>query len=236
MFISVPVEIINICKCSSIRALMENASDSSKKKEKKGLLTKAVERCRSFGTGWTSSETKIYQPKSNLSSPRPAFPNRSKSISCHGSTKQTEKKKLFFKTLQRSRSLSSWYHDMRIQSKFNLTSPVPSFAHRLKSVGRASSFQVVPGGCFTVCVGPKKERFVVKMACLNHPFFQALLQQAENELGFTSNGPLMLPCDIEIFREVMLEMEQQSSPDNLPGCNFSRSPYRYGRINLYRHS
>ncbi|KAF3323611.1 indole-3-acetic acid-induced protein ARG7-like protein [Carex littledalei] len=215
---------------------MENPNSSSNKKEKKGLFAKAIERCRSISSGLSGDTKNQSKSRSNPSSPRQASPrigfwNRSKSnsCSCHGSTQQTEKKNLT-KTLQRSWSLSSWYRHMKTQSKFNPTSPSPSFLRRSESNGRASSSRVVPAGCLTVCVGPKKQRFVVKMACLNHTLFHALLQQAENEFGFTSDGPVMLPCDVETFQQVMMEMEQRRSPENSPRCNFSRSPYRYGLI------
>lgn len=215
---------------------MENPSSSSNKKEKKGLFAKAIERCRSIGSSLSGDTKNQSKSRSNPSSPRQASPrisfwSRSKSTShsCHGSRQQTEKKKLT-ETLQRSWSLSSWYHDMKTQSKFNPTSPLPSFLRRSESNGRANCSRVVPAGCVTVCVGPKKQRFVVKMACLNHTLFQALLQQSENEFGFASDGPIMLPCDVETFQQVMLEMEQQRSPDKSPRCNFSRSPYRYGLI------
>ncbi|KAJ3697248.1 hypothetical protein LUZ61_000953 [Rhynchospora tenuis] len=131
---------------------------------------------------------------------------------------------------QRSRSLSSWPSDIKAQPKLNPTSPLPSFLRRSKSTSRDSSNRVVPAGCFAVYVGPKKERFVVKTACLNQPLFLALLQQAEHEFGYASDGPINLPCDVELFQEVMLEMEQQSSPVKSPICNFSKSPYRYGLI------
>jgi SAUR family protein len=201
----------------------EKTSGSSNKKVKKDIFNKAIDRCKSFGSNRSSETGK--QSKPNPSSPKPGFLNRSESISYQGSTK---KKNLFFKTLQRSWSLGSWSRDMK--KNRSSTSPVPSIIHRSKSIGRASSIRVVPSGCFTVCVGPNKERFIVKMICLNHPLFQALLQQAEIEFGFASDGPLMLPCEVQIFQEVMLEIEQQISPDNSPRCNFSRSPYRYGLI------
>ncbi|KAJ4762240.1 SAUR-like auxin-responsive family protein [Rhynchospora pubera] len=204
---------------------MENTAGSPKKREKKGLFMKTIKRWRSFG-GDQSSEMKN-RSKSNPSSPRPGFWNRSKSTSnasFHGSTstKKMEKRSLFTMNFQRSQSLGS---DIKTQPKLNPTSPLPSFLRRSKSTSRDSSNRVVPAGCFTVHVGPNKERFVVKTACLNHPLFHELLQEAEHEFGFASEGPIILPCDVELFREVMLEMEQQSSPVKSPICNFSKSPY-----------
>jgi SAUR family protein len=38
---------------------------------------------------------------------------------------------------------------------------------------------VAPEGCFTVYVGPEKQRFVVKTQFANHPLFKMLLEDVE---------------------------------------------------------
>ncbi|KAL6346454.1 hypothetical protein AAG906_033250 [Vitis piasezkii] len=59
----------------------------------------------------------------------------------------------------------------------------------------------VPRGHFAVYVGDtQKKRFVVPISYLNHPSFQDLLQQAEEEFGFDHPmGGLTIPCKEETF-------------------------------------
>ncbi|KAE8723611.1 filament-like plant protein 4-like isoform X1 [Hibiscus syriacus] len=46
-------------------------------------------------------------------------------------------------------------------------------------------------------------RFVVRATYLNHPFFNIILVQAEEEYGFINQGPLVIPCDGSVFEEVI---------------------------------
>jgi SAUR family protein len=77
-----------------------------------------------------------------------------------------------------------------------------------RSLGRR---RLPPAGCFSVLVGPEKERFAVRAERANHPLFRALLDEAEAEYGFPRHataGPLVLPCGAEEFRRVMSEVER----------------------------
>uniref|UniRef100_A0A7N0TVR1 SAUR family protein n=1 Tax=Kalanchoe fedtschenkoi TaxID=63787 RepID=A0A7N0TVR1_KALFE len=58
-----------------------------------------------------------------------------------------------------------------------------------------------PSGHIAVCVGAQLKRFVFRASYLNHPLFASLLAQAEEELGFASQGPLVIPCDESTFEE-----------------------------------
>ncbi|KAL4187639.1 hypothetical protein AMTRI_Chr09g20030 [Amborella trichopoda] len=60
----------------------------------------------------------------------------------------------------------------------------------------------VPAGHLAVQVGSK--RFVVRATHLNHPAFQRLLREAEEEYGYEQQGPLSLPCDERVFEEILL--------------------------------
>ncbi|XP_022923944.1 auxin-responsive protein SAUR71-like [Cucurbita moschata] len=66
---------------------------------------------------------------------------------------------------------------------------------------------VAPEGCFAVYVGPERERFVVKTEFANHPLFQMLLEDAEEEYGYNSQGPIWLPCEVGLFYNVLAEMD-----------------------------
>jgi len=73
--------------------------------------------------------------------------------------------------------------------------------------GRAS-----PAGCFSVYVGPERERFVVRAECANNPLFQRLLDDAEHEYGYAAQGPLALPgCDVDAFLDVLWQMEHDEA-------------------------
>ncbi|WOH00668.1 hypothetical protein DCAR_0520041 [Daucus carota subsp. sativus] len=61
----------------------------------------------------------------------------------------------------------------------------------------------VPPGHIAVYVGLNHRRFVVHLAHLNHPVFKKLLAQAEEEYGFTTSGPLHIPCDELIFQDFL---------------------------------
>ncbi|KAL5227750.1 hypothetical protein ABZP36_016015 [Zizania latifolia] len=62
-------------------------------------------------------------------------------------------------------------------------------------------------GCFSVYVGPERERFVVRTECANHPLFRRLLDDAERVYGYAAQGPLSLPCDVDAFLDVLWQME-----------------------------
>ncbi|XP_051188722.1 auxin-responsive protein SAUR50-like [Lolium perenne] len=64
-------------------------------------------------------------------------------------------------------------------------------------------------GCFSVYVGSERQRFVVRTKCVNHQLFWALLQEAEEVFGYTTGGPLELPCNAEAFAMVLEQIEQE---------------------------
>lgn len=66
--------------------------------------------------------------------------------------------------------------------------------------------KVAPVGCFPVYVGAEKERFVMRTEQVNHPLFRNLLEEAESEYGYGNKGPLMLPCEVGEFVDVMMEV------------------------------
>ncbi|KAB1207454.1 Indole-3-acetic acid-induced protein ARG7 [Morella rubra] len=61
----------------------------------------------------------------------------------------------------------------------------------------------VPAGHVAVCVGTSCKRFIVRATHLNHPIFKNLLVQAEEEYGFSNEGPLSIPCEESLFEEVL---------------------------------
>ena len=77
---------------------------------------------------------------------------------------------------------------------------------RWRNKARVSANRIpsdVPAGHVAVCVGTSCRRFVVRATYLNHPIFKKLLVQAEEEFGFSNQGPLVIPCDEAVFEEVI---------------------------------
>ncbi|XP_073033092.1 auxin-responsive protein SAUR32-like [Primulina eburnea] len=90
------------------------------------------------------------------------------------------------------------------------------------------SYKVAPDGCFSIYVGSEKQRFVIRTEYVNHPLFRTLLEEAETEYGFSSDGPLVLPCEVEHFIQVLVEMDREGTIEKSHGCNFvTRSHTQY---------
>lgn len=91
--------------------------------------------------------------------------------------------------------------------------------------GGRKKLRVAPEGCLSVYVGEEGQRFVIKTEYVNHPLFKMLLEEAESEYGYDSGGPLKLPCRVDLFVKVLVEMD--SDDDDIyvrRGCAFARSP------------
>ncbi|OIW15587.1 hypothetical protein TanjilG_08163 [Lupinus angustifolius] len=61
----------------------------------------------------------------------------------------------------------------------------------------------VPTGHVALCVGINCTRFVVPVTYLNHPIFKKLLVEVEEEYGFSNHGPLAIPCDEDVFQQIL---------------------------------
>ncbi|CAL9172240.1 unnamed protein product [Musa hybrid cultivar] len=60
----------------------------------------------------------------------------------------------------------------------------------------------VPRGHFVVYVGKNRSRYIVPISYLDHPEFQSLLRQSEEEFGFKHHMGLTIPCDEVAFRSL----------------------------------
>ncbi|KAL3640961.1 hypothetical protein CASFOL_015929 [Castilleja foliolosa] len=69
----------------------------------------------------------------------------------------------------------------------------------------------VPDGHVAVTVGSTCKRFVIRATYLNHPVFKKLLVRAEEEYGFSTSGPLAIPCDESLFEEILKYLAQMES-------------------------
>ncbi|KAL5713468.1 Auxin-responsive protein saur20 [Ranunculus cassubicifolius] len=84
---------------------------------------------------------------------------------------------------------------------------LPGIPHVKRTLRRSLSntdTAVVPKGHIAVYVGEsQKKRFVVPISYLNHSSFQDLLNQAEEEFGFSHPmGGLTIPCDEDTFLDL----------------------------------
>lgn len=172
-----------------------------KGKKNKGLIIKTWERCRSLGRGGGGGGRKTSHLQSNRGR-------------ISGGQEKLKHSKSWPRTSASSTSSSSAagcaLEDQQEEEKED----------------RKRGRRVAPEGCFSVYVGPKKQRFVIRTQCLNHPLFKALLEEAESEYGYNSEGPLELPCEVDIFIKVLIEMDD--SDDIIPSrCSFGRSYSSY---------
>ncbi|XP_038888410.1 indole-3-acetic acid-induced protein ARG7-like [Benincasa hispida] len=94
----------------------------------------------------------------------------------------------------------------------------------------------VPAGHVAICVGSSCRRFVVRATYLNHPIFQKLLLQAEEEYGFTNQGPLAIPCDESVFEEVLRTVSRSDSGRFLNFQDFRRRCHVDSPSSLLRES
>ncbi|BAF08662.1 protein SMALL AUXIN UP-REGULATED RNA 16 [Oryza sativa Japonica Group] len=75
---------------------------------------------------------------------------------------------------------------------------------RCSSLGRRQQQQgAVPRGHFPVYVGESRCRYVVPIACLEHPDFLLLLRKAEEEFGFEHDAAITLPCHEADFEALL---------------------------------
>ncbi|KAI9125490.1 hypothetical protein K1719_002908 [Acacia pycnantha] len=156
--------------------------ESKNGKEKKGLIIKTWELCKSIGRG--GGKNKRYKA------------NESAGL--------------------RTRSKSWPNLDLKVLEE--------------KPRTKKKSREVAPEGCFSVYVGPQRKRFVIKTEFANHPLFNILLEEAESEYGYNSQGPLILPCDVHRFLKVLMEMDQETQHEDQQirqGCVFMKRSASY---------
>ncbi|GFZ17347.1 hypothetical protein Acr_26g0006170 [Actinidia rufa] len=142
--------------------------------------------------------------------------------------KSKGKKSLLLKTWDRCRSLPKTTSEKSPTKPFSKSkswhSIITGSSREFKrSCDAKNHGQVVPEGCFAVYVGPERQRFVIKTEHANHPLFKCLLEDAEREYGYNSEGPLLIPCDVDLFYKVLAEMESKEAV--MPSCGFAYSPF-----------
>ncbi|GMI99720.1 hypothetical protein HRI_003641300 [Hibiscus trionum] len=137
---------------------------------------------------------------------------------------------LIIKTWERCKSIGRGRDNGRVPTLYKKSKSWPSIDVSLEAEEKRCSRKnrVAPEGCFTVYVGPQRQRFVVKTEYVNHPLFRILLEEAESEYGFSSEGPLVLPCNVDLFCKVLLEVDDGDDTSR-QGCRFAKG---YGSYQL----
>ncbi|XP_028804360.1 auxin-responsive protein SAUR32-like [Neltuma alba] len=151
------------------------------------------------------------------------------------SKKGKGKKGLIIKTWERCKSIGRGGKNKRykaIESLMGMGSrskSCPNFDLKVfgEKPSNKKSHHFAPEGCFSVYVGPQRQRFVIKTEFANHPLFKILLEEAESEYGYNSQGPLILPCDVHIFLKVLMEMDQETDEEIRQGCAFVKRSGSY---------
>ncbi|KAI3467770.1 hypothetical protein Pfo_024433 [Paulownia fortunei] len=136
-------------------------------------------------------------------------------------SKTWERCKSFNGCIGRKGSLGTIQHALKMMSKSWPRGFIVE-THDQEKRSEKRSNKVTPKGCFSIYVGPDKERFVIKTKYLNHPLFNMLLEEAESEYGYSIEGPLALPCEVNHFIKVLMKMDCSDHEDigNQKGCNF----------------
>ncbi|KAJ8563341.1 hypothetical protein K7X08_031793 [Anisodus acutangulus] len=118
------------------------------------------------------------------------------------------------------------YLSMKRESRTMILSKSKSWDSSSKA---KSTVVLAPQGCFYVYVGPEKEKFTIKAKYANHPLFKMLLEDAEMEYGYDIQGPILLPCDVNLFYKVLGQMNSEKE-FNGPGYGLaSCSPFSPAR-------
>ncbi|XP_010246411.1 PREDICTED: indole-3-acetic acid-induced protein ARG7-like [Nelumbo nucifera] len=115
-------------------------------------------------------------------------------------------------------------HIVRLRQMLKRWRQKAALAARISASARIPSD--VPAGHVALCVGSNYRRFVVRATYLNHPVFKKLLVQAEEEYGFTNQGPLVIPCDESLFEEILRCISRSESGNSVRCVNledFQRS-------------
>ncbi|KAG2675411.1 hypothetical protein I3760_12G003300 [Carya illinoinensis] len=131
-------------------------------------------------------------------------------------------KSMIYKTWERCRSRQ------RCCNTTSLDSEEYNIDYMKSKCRKKRPHEVAPeAGCFSVYVGPQRQRFVVKTKSANHPLFAMLLEDAESEYGYNSEGPILLPCAVDLFYKVLAEMEGNSGDDDNNNiiCSSTRSTF-----------
>ncbi|KAK9683943.1 hypothetical protein RND81_10G176800 [Saponaria officinalis] len=86
------------------------------------------------------------------------------------------------------------------------------------------SSNAVPKGFLAVHVGEEMKRFVIPTNYLKHPAFCLLLKEAEDEFGFQQEGVLRIPCEVDVFEDILSGVEVKSNgPEAKKALKFSRN-------------
>lgn len=139
--------------------------------------------------------------------------------------KEKGKKNLIVKTWERCQSFGALNKMLSSPSPRKSLRKTKSWDSTIKpSVDEAqkNKCKVAPQGCFSVYVGPQKQRFAVKIELANHPLFKMLLEDAELEYGYNSAGPILLPCDVDLFHKMLAEMSNSGGKNMTPGRKFAK--------------
>lgn len=89
-------------------------------------------------------------------------------------------------------------------------SPLPVGTRDLVAFGRRR--KMAPKGCVAVYVGEERQRFVIPIMYLNHPFITKLLaNEGDGEWAYSYRGPLTVPCDVGDFEQLKWLVDRETT-------------------------
>lgn len=86
-----------------------------------------------------------------------------------------------------------------------------------------ASSNAVPKGFLAVDIGEDMKRFVIPTSYLSHQAFSVLLREAEEEFGFQQEGVLRIPCEADVFQNILKVVEAKNSPHSKQTTHLSRN-------------
>jgi len=73
---------------------------------------------------------------------------------------------------------------------------------------RTNKIRYSPSGYIFVFVGHERKRFTIPLRFLNLNIFKCLLKEAAEEFGLGVKGCLVLPCEMDFFREIVKHVKK----------------------------
>lgn len=125
------------------------------------------------------------------------------------------------------RKILSRWHEFTTRSQYRVMKPsCCQICHKEIATCTCGSLKKVPHGFLALYVGTEEKRFLVPAASLNHPAFRELLEQTQEEFGFSQKGALRMPCKAEDLILALISAEDGRQFPNHELENYQTKEHR----------